>query len=116
MDLNELPPLFSGSGRYSPKLYSGFGEYCSRRPSFAPRGNSIDPSAKDSQIILTEHRPSPLPSLLLEPLRKRIVHSASMDPFPNKHLSKVSSQIKRSCQSLEVCAKYKKKKLSLYLK
>lgn len=103
MDLTELPPLFCGSKRHSPKLYYGFGEYASRRPSFAPRGNSIDRSVRDSQTIFNEQRPSPLPPpLVLEPLRKRMIHSTSMDPFPNKQISRVSSLIKRSCRSLEV--------------
>ncbi|XP_025406110.1 receptor-type guanylate cyclase Gyc76C-like isoform X2 [Sipha flava] len=101
VDLNELPPLFCGSKRHSPKVYSGFGEYTSRRPSFAPRGNSIDQSTKDSETYLQEHRPLPLPPTLLEPLRKRMIHSTSMDPFPNKQISRVSSLIKRSCRSLE---------------
>lgn len=100
--MNELPPLFCVSKRHSPKLYYGFGEYTSRRPSFAPRGNSIDRSAKDSQIILQEQQPSPIPLPQLEPLRRRMIHSSSMDPFPNKHISRVSSLIKRSCRSLEV--------------
>lgn len=101
MDLTELPPLFCGSKRYSPKLYYGFGEYSSRRPSFAPRGNSIDQSAKDSQTVLYEQQLSSF-SPLLEPLRRRMIQSSSMDPFPNKHISRVSSLIKRSCRSLEV--------------
>lgn len=102
MDLTELPPLFCGSRRPSPKLFAGFGEYASRRPSFAPRGNSID-RTKDSQTILFEQRPSPLPTFLLEPLRRRMIQSTSMDSFPNnKHISRVSSLIKRSCRSLEV--------------
>ncbi|XP_050428975.1 receptor-type guanylate cyclase Gyc76C-like isoform X2 [Adelges cooleyi] len=101
VDLTELPPLFCGSRRHSPKIFAGFGEYGSRRPSFAPRGNSVDKSAKDSQSFLLEQRPSPLPPSLREPLRRRMVQSASMDPFPNKQLSRVSSLIKRSCRSLE---------------
>lgn len=101
MDLTESPPLFCGSKRHSPKLYN-FGEFGSRRPSFAPRGNSFDQSARDSQTILHEQRPTPLPHLLLEPRGRQMMHSASMDPFPNKHISRVSSMIKRSCRSLEV--------------
>lgn len=102
MDLTESPPLFCGSKRHSPKMYN-FGEFGSRRPSFAPRGNSFDQSARDSQTILHEQRPIPLPHLLLEPRCKQMMtHSASMDPFPNKHISRVSSMIKRSCRSLEV--------------
>jgi len=101
VDLTESPPLFCGSKRHSPKLYN-FGEHGSRRPSFAPRGNSFDQNAKDSQTILYEQRPTPLPHPLLEPRRKQMIHSTSMDPFPNKHISRVSSMIKRSCRSLEV--------------
>lgn len=100
VDLTESPPLFCGSKRHSPKLYN-FGEHGSRRPSFAPRGNSFDQNAKDSQTILHEQRPTPLPHPLLEPRRKQMIHSTSMDPFPNKHISRVSSMIKRSCRSLE---------------
>ncbi|XP_022167854.1 receptor-type guanylate cyclase Gyc76C-like [Myzus persicae] len=100
VDLTESPPLFCGSKRLSPKLYN-FGEFGSRRPSFAPRGNSFDQSARDSQTILHEQRPTPLPHLLLEPQSRQMMHSASMDPFPNKHISRVSSMIKRSCRSLE---------------
>lgn len=103
MDLTELPPLFCGSRRHSPKLYAaGFGEFASRRPSFAPRGSSIDPSAKDSHNITQEQQTAPITHTVLEPLRRRMVPSMSMDPFPNKHISRVSSMIKRSCRSLEV--------------
>lgn len=104
MDLTELPPLFCGPKRYSPKLYAtGFGEFVSRRPSFILRGSSIDQGAKDSQIIPQEQqRRSPIPPSMLEPLRRRIIQSTSMDPFPNKHISRVSSLINRSCRSLEV--------------
>lgn len=103
VDLTELPPLFCGSKRHSPKLYAaGFGEFTSRRPSFAPRGSSFDRNAKDSQIMLQEQQSYPLPHPRLEPLRRRMNHSTSMDQFPNKHISRVSSLIKRSCRSLEV--------------
>lgn len=105
MDLTELPPLFCGSKRHSPKLY-GLGEFASRRPSFAPRLNSIDRSTKDSHSMLQEQRLTPVPpSLLFSPLRKRMIQSTSMDPFPNKQISRVSSLIKRSCRSLEVKTK-----------
>lgn len=104
MDLTELPPLFCGPKRHSPKLYAaGFGEFVSRRPSFIPRASSIDQGTNNSQIIPQElRRTSPIPSSMLEPLRRRIIQSTSMDPFPNKHISRVSSLINRSCRSLEV--------------
>lgn len=102
MDLTESPPPFCGSKRHSPKLYNFGEDSSSRRPSFAPRGNSFDQCAKDSQTVLHEQRPTPLPHLLLEPRCRQMMHSASMDPFPNKHISRVSSMIKRSCRSLEV--------------
>lgn len=104
MDLTELPPLFYGSRRHSPKLYAatGFSEFVGRRSSFSPRGSSINPNARDSQTITKEQQPSPIPHPAIEPLRRRMVPSTSMDPFPNKHISRVSSLNKRSCRSLEV--------------